>query len=134
MINKDAVVKAQVLYDFVVLKKDVLTDSLSDVTDSLFKRIKLDGIGNTTICFTDENGHEISLTGYDIPIEMRAMSLFINRLIHRWDDSHSGRLEEHYGLPISANAILADTGILQINALSLPCICVNDVIQAYIAN
>ncbi len=126
------VLKAQVLYNVAIKRQHVESFSLLEDADRLYKAIKLEGIKETTVKYTDESGNEVSKTGDEIPAQMRAMAAAIETLVYRWPEKDEERLRKHFAL----NSPIVD--ILNIHNCygrgndMLPCITVKQLMEAYI--
>ena len=92
------VLKAQVLYNVAVSKKYVESYLLLEDADRLYKSIKLEGLQETTVKYTDETGAEVAKTGEEIPIQMRAMVGAVETLFYRWPEKDEERLRKHLGI------------------------------------
>ena len=84
---------------------------LTESAEALYKSAKVVGISKTVAVFLNEKDAKVEVAGDGLDVRVRAIAAFVVRLIYRWDDMSSGRLEEHFGLPLSIQNILQDTPI-----------------------
>lgn len=122
---------AQTLYDLVELKKRVNPWDLTSAAEGFYMSVKVVGIDNTVITYTDVNGNKVTKTGKEISEEMRAVAAFIKTLVARWTDSNSGRLEEHYGLSMLIHYRIGGK-VYNNNYAGLKCINVQEFIDMYV--
>ncbi len=99
--------------------------------ERLYRSIKIVGLDKTQVCY--ENQKEIkTMYANELSHRTRAIAAFIMIIIYRWDDTNSGRLEAHYGLPTRINYLLGDVKVFRNNHAGLECISVKDFIDAYL--
>lgn len=112
-------------------KKKVDEFELVAEAERLYRSIKIVGLEKTQVCYEDEKGNMKTQYANELPEAKRAIAAFLMVIIYRWDDTNSGRLEEHYGLPTKINYILGDAKVFKNSHAGLECICVRDFIDAY---
>lgn len=125
----DRKVNIDVLYQFAMNRKRVNEWDLTHAAECLYRSAKITGINETIVKYYD-NTETIGFAS-DCPERARAFAAFIVRLIYRWDDIQSGRLERHFGLSMDTQSILADTNIFQKNGTDLACVTVKQVIDTW---
>lgn len=126
-------INIQVLVDFADKRKRVDPWELKDAAESFYNSIKVVGINNTVVTY--KNGTEkIEDTGNHTSIYVRAFAAHIVRLLNRWNDMNSGRLEAHYQLEMPILVILADTGVFKTNGADLACTNVSEMIDTWATN
>ncbi len=99
--------------------------------ERLYRSIKIIGLERTRVCYEDESGNMKTQYANELPEIRRAIAAFIMVIIYRWDDTNSGRLEQHYGLPTKINYILGDVKVFKNSHAGMECICVKDFIDAF---
>lgn len=122
---------AQSLYELVELKRQVNPWHLRDTAEGIYLSVKVVGMDETAITYVDENGNKIIKKGSEIPEEMRAVAAFIKTLVARWTDSNSGRLEEHYQLPMLIHYMIGGK-VYNNSYAGLKCISIREFIDAYL--
>lgn len=112
-------------------QKEVDEFELVAKAERLYRSIKVIGLNKTQVCYQDENGNMKTQYANELSEVKRAIAAFLMVIVYRWDDTNSGRLEEHYGLPTKMNYILGDVKVFKNNHAGLECICIRDFIDAY---
>lgn len=132
--NMEEVRKVNVtaLYNFAVNREKVDPFELAEAAESLYNSIKVIGVENTVVKYTrnEEGVVKIALAN-ELSEQTRAFAAFIVRLLYRWNDLQSGRLERHFGLNLDVQSILADTGVFQRSGADLACVTVQEVINVW---
>lgn len=122
---------AQSLYELVELKKHVDPWHLRDTAEGIYLSIKVVGLDETVITYVDKNGNTVINKGKEIPEKMRAVAAFVKILTARWTDNNSGRLEEHYQLPMLIHYMIG--GKIYSNSYAgLKCINIREFIDMYV--
>lgn len=112
-------------------QKEIDEFELVAEAERLYRSIKIIGLKRTKVCYEDDNGEEQLMYANQLSEIKRAIAAFLMIMIYRWDDTNTGRLEAHYGLPTRINYILGDANIFNNSHAGLECICVKDFIDAY---
>lgn len=113
------------LYNLVERKKRVSPWELKEASECLYISSKVVGIKNTNVWYIDENGKRVELLGEQLPELVRAVAGYIVRLLNRWTDESTGRLENHLGLSAPIHMILSTTKLAyKYDIASLPCVSV----------
>lgn len=102
------IIHVQQLYDLAILKKRVDEWELEEAAEALYRSVKVVGIDSTIVSYKDQDGNEVVKEGMEIPEKIRALSARCIQQKYRMTDSNSGRLEEHYGLPMLIQYYLGD--------------------------
>lgn len=123
----------QPLYELVECKKKVDPWDLTEVAKNIYLSSKVIGIKNTKVFYQNTKRERIEKYGVEIPIEARAIVGLIVKMIGRWTDDNSGRLEQHLGLPMTINCILGDTRIFSKRNTGLEIITIQDMIDRYLS-
>lgn len=128
-----SVVYIQAVKDLVELKKAVDGIELIQQSLTLYMQIKAYGAENVK-CFYNRSGHRVEVKFEEMTEHERAISAFIVVIYSRFNDSNSGRMEEHYKLPAFIRLILGEMKIFRNVGVgtSLECINATDVIIDYI--
>lgn len=114
-------------------KEEVDPYKLIEESLNLYLSLKAVGIRKTLVRY--ETDKEISgVRAEELPVRVRAVAAFVMILVGRWSDTNTGRIEAHFGLPMSINNILYDVKIFQNKHAGLECISVQDFIDAYLAS
>ena len=121
-------INVQALFDLAVLRKDVDEWELAEAAESLYKSIKIVGLKSTNVYYKDARGNEIEQKGEEIPERIRAMSARCVQQLYRMIDSNSGRLEDHYHLPMLIHFYLGDIE----GSANMKCRSIRDLINEYL--
>lgn len=119
------------LYQFAINRRKVDPWELTEAAEALYKSAKVVGIENTLVKYLTDEGTPRIVHANELPERVRAFAAFIVRLMYRWDDLQSGRLEKHFGLNVDVQSILADTGVFQRSGADLACVTVQEVINVW---
>lgn len=111
-------------------QKEIDPFELVAEAERLYRSIKIIGLEETIVCY-EENGQLKTQSAKELSETKRAIAAFLMIMVYRWDDTNTGRLEAHYGLPTRINYILGDTKVFKNSHAGLECICVKDFIDAY---
>ena len=128
---KERTVYVQALYELVELKKAVDPWDLMEACEAIYKSSKAVGIDKTTIKYV-KKGKTVVKNATNIPEEARAIVGLVVKLIYRWTDDYSGRLEKHLGLNMRIDYILGNTRLFANSHAALQHITVQDVIDSYL--
>ncbi len=124
-------INIQALYDFADRRKKVDPWELADAAESFYRSVKVVGLNDTVVTYIESTGMRVQCSGAETSILLRAFTLHLLRLIYRWDDMRSGRLEKHFGLDLSMYEILAQTGVVTMSGVDLACTNVQDTINKW---
>lgn len=125
-------VNIQALVNFADKRMKVDPWQLTDAAESFYRSIKVVGLDDTVVFW--KNGEaEIECSGRDTSIYVRAFTGHTMRLIYRWDDLSSGRLEKHLGFEAPIQVILADSGVFKRTGVDLACTNVAEMIDTWAA-
>lgn len=119
------------LYNLVNLKKNVNAFELQKSADAFYRGIKSVGIRSLNVFRIDENGNKIIMKALDLSERVRGTADWIVRLIYRFDDYSSGRLERHFGITTPLELLFHDVPIFTSisYSLSLSTITIQDIIN-----
>lgn len=123
-------INIQALHDFSIKRKMVDPWDLMAAADTFYRSVKVVGLKQTQVKYK-ENGREIFAMGPELPEITRAFAGHLVRLVYRWDDINSGRLEQHLGLDMPIREILCETGAFKISGADLACVTVAEVIESW---
>lgn len=118
------------LMDFVLNKKKVDPWALTDAAEAFYRSVKVVGIDNTVVTY-DLGSGEVECSGKEVSPYVLAFTGHTMRLIYRWDDLSSGRLEKHLGLDAPIQVILAETGVFKRAGVDLACTNVAEMINTW---
>lgn len=126
------IIEIQALVDFADGRKWVDPWELTEAAEAFYKSVKVVGIAGTKVVYK-ENGLRKEINGNETSVYVRAFAAHITRLVYRWDDLNSGRLEEHFDINIPISVLLG-TGVFKTAGRDLACTNVAEIINAWTAN
>lgn len=97
---------------------------------ALYEAVKLVGAKNVMIKI---DNHYVEITNETV-VRMVAFAGQVNRLMGRWTDDNTMRLEAHLGLPTHIRNILSDMDMFRNQSVSLPVISICDLMEDYKRN
>lgn len=102
-------VDISVICDIADNKKEVDPWELTYAVESLYKGIKVMGINNVEVMKLDSTeGKHVVLKGIEMSERSRAVAELVVRILYRFSDYNSGRLEKHFGLTTKLEILLYD--------------------------
>ena len=123
-------INIQTLHDFSIKREAVDPFELMTASESFYRSVKVVGLKQTRVKYKD-NGKEMFAMGPELPEITRAFAGHLVRLVWRWDDINSGRLEQHLGLCMPIREILCETGAFKTSGADLACVTVAEVIESW---